>query len=396
VAARALGYLSRALGGAGECTFETIDSTEGFDALAAEGWDDLVRAMPRPSPFLLHGWLAAWWRHESGGASLAVQVARRDGRLVGALPLCGVRRRGLRVTAFLGGVHSALADLIVAEGEPESTGRALAERAGEIDHDLADLFGLPATSRLAQALGPRLRLVERVEAPVLDLSGGWDATYRAKTDSKKRNLHKRRRRQLSELGTLEVVRARSLEELDPALADAVRLHAARWAGRPDGSGFATDSGRLFNREALASLAEQDAARIVTLKLNGRPIAFHYYLVFANRMYVYRLAFDPEFARFSPGLLATLDALEWAGEEGLERVEYLGGDERYKLELSDRLEPLSQGLGLARTNRGRAYVAGRLGAIHLRRRLKRSKRLHKLYFDTLAPVRRLVVRSSRNR
>ena len=387
---------SPALEGPGDLKLETVDSTEGFDALGAAGWDDLVQAMPRPSPFLLHGWLSAWWRYEAHGAELAVHVARRGGRLVGALPLCIVRRRGLRVTTFLGGVHSALADLVVAGTEPESTSHALAERAAGIDHDLADLFGLPAASRLAQALGTRLRLIERVEAPVLDLSHGWDEAYRAKTDSKRRNLHKRRRRQLSELGTLEVVRARSLDELEPALADAVRLHEVRWSGRPDGSGFATDSGRLFNREALKALAEQDAARIVTLKLDGHPIAFHYYLVFARRMYVYRLAFDPEFARFSPGLLATLDALEWAGEEGLDRVEYLGGDERYKLELSDRLEPLSQGIGLARTNRGRVYVSVRLAAIHLRRRLKRSPTLHKLYFDTLAPARRLVARIPRSR
>jgi CelD/BcsL family acetyltransferase involved in cellulose biosynthesis/predicted ATP-grasp superfamily ATP-dependent carboligase len=373
------------------CTFETIDSAEGFEALGAEGWDELVRAMPRPSPFMLHAWLSAWWRHESHGATLAVQVARRNGVLVGALPLCIVRRRGLGVTIFLGGVHSALADLIVAETEPESTGRALAERAAKLNHDLADLFGLPAASRLAAALGERLRLVERVEAPTLDLSNGWDATYRAKTDSKKRNLHKRRRRQLSELGTLEFVRARTPGELEPALEDAVRLHEARWEGRPDGSGFATESGKRFNAEALAAFAARDAARIVTLKLDGRAIAFHYYLVFARRMYVYRLAFDPAFARFSPGLLATLDALEWAGEEGLERVEYLGGGERYKLELSDRLEPLSQGLGLAQTSRGRLYVATRLASIATSRRLKRSQRLRKLYFDGLAPARRLAAR-----
>ena len=387
---------SPALEDPGDLELETVDSVDSFDALAAAGWDDLVQGMPRPSPFLLHGWLSAWWRHESHGAELAVQVARRGGRLVGALPLCIAQRRGLRVTMFLGGVHSALADLMVAGTEPESTGRALAERATELDHDLADLFGLPASSRLEEALGTRLRVIERIEAPVLDLSIGWDAAYRAKTDSKKRNLHKRRRRQLSELGTLEVARARLLAELEPALADAVHLHELRWSGRPDGSGFATDDGRLFNREALTALAAQDAARIVTLKLDGRPIAFHYYLVFAQRMYVYRLAFDPEFARFSPGLLATLDALEWAGDEGLDRVEYLGGDERYKLELSDRLEPLSQGIGLARTNRGKVYVTARLVAINLRLRLKRSPRLHKLYFDTLAPARRLVARRSRSR
>src|SRR5438045_9614908 len=41
---------------------ETIDSEDGLVALA-DSWDDLVRAMPRPSPFLLHCWLVEWWRH---------------------------------------------------------------------------------------------------------------------------------------------------------------------------------------------------------------------------------------------------------------------------------------------------------------------------------------------
>ena len=34
----------------------TVRDGEGLDRLA-DGWDELVRAMPRPSPYLLHGWL---------------------------------------------------------------------------------------------------------------------------------------------------------------------------------------------------------------------------------------------------------------------------------------------------------------------------------------------------
>jgi CelD/BcsL family acetyltransferase involved in cellulose biosynthesis len=379
----------------GDLKLETVDSTEGFEALGAAGWDDLVGAMPRPSPFLLHGWLVAWWRHESHGAELAVHVARRGERLVGAVPFCVKRRLGVRVTGFLGGVHSALADMIVAEGEPEETVTALADRAAATKHDLADLFGLPAGSKLGRALAPRLLTIQRVEAPVLDLSPGWDAVYRAKTDAKKRNLHKRRRRQLSELGALEVVRARTPGELEAALEEAVRLHELRWSGRPDGSGFATVAGRRFNLEALLSLAAQDIPRIVLLRLDGRAIAFHYFLVYRRTMYVYRLAFDPAFARFSPGLVNTLDALEWAAAEGVTRVEYLGGDERYKVELSDRMEPLAQGLGLARTPKGWALVALRLGMITTRRRLKRSPALRRFYVEALAPARRLLARAQRS-
>jgi CelD/BcsL family acetyltransferase involved in cellulose biosynthesis len=260
------------------------------------------------------------------------------------------------------------------------------------DADLFDLYGLPTRSHIADAVGSSIALIERVEAPVLDLSPGWEAVYHAKTSSKKRNLHRRRRRQLSELGQLEVVVARDLEDLRPALEEAFRLHLLRWEGRPDGSGFATPVGQRFHREVLETLAEFDVPRIVLLKLDGRAIAFHYYLAFEGCMYVHRLAFDPAVGRFSPGLVNTLDTIEAAAAEGLTRVEFLGGAERYKLELADRTEPLCHGLGLARNARGRAAVSARLAMIRLRLRLKQSPSLQRFYLDGAAPIRRLLARS----
>src|SRR6266480_7487995 len=85
--------------------FETISSEEEFARLAGE-WDRLVRAMPRPSPFLLHGWLLEWWRHYGEGCRLSVQAAFRGEALVGALPLVAFTRRGLRVLTFVGARQS--------------------------------------------------------------------------------------------------------------------------------------------------------------------------------------------------------------------------------------------------------------------------------------------------
>jgi CelD/BcsL family acetyltransferase involved in cellulose biosynthesis len=369
---------------------ETIGRAEDFARLAPE-WDPLVRAMPRPSPFLLHAWLEAWVRHYGEGAELTVHVAKREGRLVGALPLLVRPHLGLRTARFLGGRQSALGDLLMAPGEDSATAAALANGV-RATADLLDVYGLPTRSRLAETLGSSLGVTQRVEAPVLDLAPGWEAVYEAKTSSKKRNLHRRRRRQLGELGRLEVVVARELEELLPALEDAFRLHDLRWEGRPDGSGFASTRGRPFQREAIAALAQLDVPRIVLLRLDGRAVAFHYYFAFEGRMYVHRLAFDPALARFSPGLVNTLDTLEAAAEEGLTRVEFLGGAERYKTELADGFEPLCHGLGLARNARASAAVAARLGVIRLRLRLKRSHSLHRLYMDGVAPLRRLATRS----
>jgi len=361
--------------------FETVDSEDGLVALAGS-WDALVRAMPRPSPFLLHCWLVEWWRHYGEGNRLAVEVAFRGDQLVGALPLITFSRRGLRVGTFIGSRQSALADALVAEGEGQEVVEALVDRVLASQHDYVDLFGLSDQGRLAGLEGPRgLELFQRIEAPVLDLSDGWDAAYRAKTNSRKRAHHNRRRRQLAELGKLEVIHARTLDELEPLLEPAFRLHELRWQGRPDGSGFVTATGKRFTRAVVKGLTEIDATRIVLTKVGGRPVAFCWYFVLEGNVYLHRLAFDPAYSRCSPGIVNALDSLSLAAGEGATRAEFLGGAERYKVELADRFEPLHLGLGLPGSARGRAAVAARARWLRLRRRGKSSGLVTKVYYGS---------------
>ena len=138
---------------------------------------------------------------------------------------------------------------------------------------------------------------------------------------------------------------------------------------------------------MKRLADEGVLRIVLMKVAGRPTAFQYFFALDGAMIVHRLGFDPAFARFSPGLVATHEAIRVASEDGLRRVEFLGGGERYKLELADRLEPLSEGVGLARNALGSMAARGQLGLIELRKALKRSERLHRLYINGLGSLRR---------
>jgi len=373
------------LSGREDAVAETVQSPDRLEGLAAE-WDTLVKAMARPSPFLLHGWLAEWWRHYGGsGERLAVVSVRRRGRLVGAAPLFIRREHGVRTMHFLGAHESALADLLIANDEPASTAQLLREGIRSQAFDYADLFGLPRASLLAQFDG--LRLVERVEAPVLLMPNGWEDAYRAKTGSKKRNLHRRRLRQLGELGTVEFSVGRTRDELEPMLEEAFRLHNLRWQGRPDGSTFGTEAGRQFHRAALRRLADEGVLRIVLMHVGGRPAAFHYFFALEGTMVVHRLAFDPALARYSPGLVSTLETLRIASEDGMTRVEFLGGNERYKLELADREEPLYEAIGLVRNPLGALAARQRLASVRLRLRLKRSERLHRLYLGGLGSLRR---------
>ena len=364
-----------------ETVYETLASIEALDALEAE-WDELVRAMPKPTPFLLHGWVRAWLEHYAQDAAPAIHIARRDRQLVAALPLVVRRRFGLRIASFVGD-DRPFVDVLLAPGEELETARALCDFAAQ-SHDCASLGMISAESTIVRACGKRLRLIPRVGAPVLDLSNGFEQTYHEKYSSKARREHARRRRKLDELGKVEFVLAKTPEELEPALDDAFRLHALRWEGRFDGSTFRTEEGMAFNREALRALAKDDIVRIITLRLNGQAIAFEYYFLVGERMYRYRHGWDPAYANYRLGVLNGLAAIERASDEGATTAEHLGGTEQHKLEFSSRIEGLNVGIGLRGSVRGAVYSKTTALALASRMRLKRFKALRRLYLEHVAP------------
>ena len=112
--------------------------------------------MPRPSPFLLHGWIAAWWRDYGGGSQLAVHLARRNGRLVGALPLFTSRQFGLRVTSFpRRPATPVFADVLPLQKASYDVAHQLAGACGPGCHTTSPASrACPADSRLAAVLGP--------------------------------------------------------------------------------------------------------------------------------------------------------------------------------------------------------------------------------------------------
>jgi CelD/BcsL family acetyltransferase involved in cellulose biosynthesis len=366
----------------GEVTYETLAQIQDLDALAAE-WDELVLAMNRPTPFMLHGWVKAWLRHLAGDAEPAVHVARRDGRLIAALPLVVRRRKGLRIASFVGYDHPFV-DALLAPGEGLETVATLATHASH-SHDCASLLAISAESKVAQACVERFRLVPRVNAPALDLGPDFERLYHAKYSSRIRRTHAHRRAELAKLGTLELELARTPDELADRLEHAFRLHALRWQGRFDTSGFTSPASAAFHRDVARDLAARGVPRILTMCLDGLPIAFVYYFVLSGRMFCYRMAFDPAYARCSPGLLCLLSAIERSSEEGVTTVELLGGTQPYKIEIADRVEQLYGGIGLADRAGGRSYARVLALGYGFRARLACSPLAHRLYSEHAGPL-----------
>jgi CelD/BcsL family acetyltransferase involved in cellulose biosynthesis len=360
----------------GTVQLSTLTAPDAVARLPADQWDALVGALPHPSPRLLHAWVTARLNARIDGCEPRVHVARRDGRLVGALPFEVARHGRLRIAGLAGGQRAEFGDILLAPQEPESTAARLVELAAHADQDFGHFYGLASDSRLAALAG--LTLVERVTAFGFDLSPGWEAVYRTRISRSHRKDYGRKRRGLAALGRLETRMARTPAEVEAALEHCFRLHALRWGSRYDTSDFGAPASRQFVRDVAARLAAQDAFRVLTLELDGAPVAFLSFFVVGGALSAHRTGFDPAYARFSPGALVFFDAFEAAEAQGLMRVELGSGEERFKRQLAGSGEPLYDGVGLATRIRGTVASTAESRALALRHRVKSSRQIRTAY------------------
>jgi len=348
---------------------------EEFAALR-EPWDRLVLGAPEPCVFLLHDWLMERLRYDAGRRAPAIIVAERDGELIGGLPLAVGRRFGGRAAELVPGPTVSHCDVLAADA---AGAQAVIEGLEAVDADFVLTTGVLPGSYLASA--PGLRFVERERAPYLELRDGWEAAYATRFSGHRRREHRRARRRLAEAGDVAFTTLRDPDAVELGLAEAFRLHDARFEDGLDRSDFRAPGDRAFHLAKGRTLAAAGVARLATLRVGGRLVAFGYFFVVGGVAWLYRCAFDDAYAYAQPGIQLLIYTFEQAAADGVRRIELLGGEHAYKLPFASGSEPLLQGVGYASTAAGQVAVAGIRAAVATRIALKRHEPLRRVYVES---------------
>lgn len=173
---------------------------------------------------------------------------------------------------------------------PEMTAACLAGLA--TDGPIAAAF-----ARVATTQGKLLSRLGQMQRATLS-EGQLKSVTRPAGAKKQRQL----RRRLSETGTLNFAVAATYPEVRAATEDFLVLEAKGWKGAR-GSALVQDPDTSnFVRTMLWSAARHDQVRIASLSLNGRVIAAVIMLMAQDTGYLWKIAYDEEFAKFSPGVL----------------------------------------------------------------------------------------------
>ncbi|MBK8232737.1 MAG: GNAT family N-acetyltransferase [Candidatus Eisenbacteria bacterium] len=140
---------------------------------------------------------------------------------------------------------------------------------------------------------------------------GGDAYLERSMDAKRRRNLRRLGDRLREAGTVEICTPGADDKLESWVEEFLRLEASGWKGAAGSAFLSRDADADFLRRIAAAANQRGRLEFMALRFEGRPIALKLNLWSEDgrRGYAYRIAFDEEFAKFSPGMLLELENIQ---------------------------------------------------------------------------------------
>lgn len=318
-------YRTEILTGGAEIIAEIFDE---WTTLCDEGASD--------EPFFRPEWFAAFTK--SFEKEITLLTVRRGEKLRAVLPLC-VKRDSLhsvpvRKLQAVFNLQTPRFDLV--HGADES------ERAAILKSLWTEIKTLPRWDvleirmvkkgswlddllALAAAENHRTGTWKMDAAPYISLPEADDKAkliddYFKKLSKNRRQLLKKKRRYLEELGAVEVVTTRGFSaELMRKYFD---LEASGWKERAGTSVTSDERTAQLHEEFARAVADRNALIFQELKLNGKTIAMYISILEARKTIGWKMSYDENYAKFSPGNLLFIEVLNECMRNGSPELDQL--------------------------------------------------------------------------
>lgn len=166
---------------------------------------------------------------------------------------------------------------------------------------------LPQLKTMLDKRGRRYLSKRMFLRPMLERAESFDA-YLASLSSARRKSYRRRWKQLANDGTVEVVLHRNLDQAGDLAERFLQLEQHSWKGSR-GTAMACDPKDAgFFREIVDQCARDRNLFFVELKFNGKLLAMTTNFIVGQTLFAFKIAYDPDFQDYSPGILAEVQTV----------------------------------------------------------------------------------------
>lgn len=332
-----------------------------IDAIEEE-WGALSEL--RGSAFTSPQWVRAWCAGTTQQLMIAV-VRREDGSLAGVLPMAVDRpRRG--TLRFAGAsLGDRFGPVCAEEDEGEVAAAAMraieesGQRPGMIVLHRVDA-GAEWPEQMAAAASRKLTSIVQSPADLLYIpvtGTDWEGYLATRSSKFRQRVVRGLEKALAKDHEFEI-RESDAEHLEADLATLYRLHDLRHA---DDSSIAAPADRGVLEAFARGALERGWLRLRLLEIEGKPVAAFLAWHIGPSYGIYQSGFDPEWSRYSVGMLLLVRTVRAGFEEGAGEVDMLLGGEDYKQRLASATRPVHTVTLVPKVSGARMLVAGEAAA-----------------------------------
>jgi CelD/BcsL family acetyltransferase involved in cellulose biosynthesis len=279
-------------------------------------WIDLAANASEPNPFAECWFMRPAVRHLHTNANDRMIGVWRDGVLLGLMPVTAAKRYGrlpIRHAENWVHYHCFFGTPLVRAGAEVAFWQAVLRLLDEADWaaNFLHIVGIDPTGPVLAGLQATRQadIVHRSERAMLRSDLAPAAYYEAHVRQKKRKEIRRLRSRLDELGIVEFNKLASSDPVDNWIHDFLALEASGWKGR-EGSALNDDPAtQKFFTEAMSGAHRAGKLEMLRLMLDEKPIAMLVNFMTPPGAYAFKIAFDEDYARFSPGVLIKIENLK---------------------------------------------------------------------------------------
>ena len=277
-------------------------------------WASLAQDAAEANAFYAPDMLCAALDHLTGQPDIRLIESYGSGELIGLLPVVVTSRHGRLPIPCVGNwmhEHCFFGAPLIRKGQEIPAWRGFLAQldAAHWASGFLYLQGLDAAGANAAALEALCveqrrgrHEVHRYERAMLRSGLGADQYWETHVRAKKRKEIRRLQKRLAEIGMVEQHLLTSRADLPHWCADFLALEASGWKGR-EGTALACRAGdAAFFRSSCAAAFDAGRLHMLRIDLDGRAIAMLANFRHASGAFSFKIAFDEEMGRFSPGVL----------------------------------------------------------------------------------------------
>ena len=296
-------------------------------------WNQTLFSSDQNNPFLTHEWLSTWWECFSQGSSLEVLLFKEEaGNVLGMAPFM-VQETILRFIASQ--EVSDYCDVVAGKGREQKLYESLWDYFGMIPPEIEkiDLMNIRSPSpmldlspRLVSEYGYSISCTEFEVAPLLELPNSYQDYLEGLSKKKRHEL----RRKLRRMGSLEGIRVEKITETQDLRSWVDRFIALHKQGSHSKAQFWEEPNMVkFFHQMAHQFSLRKWIELNVCSYKDKILAVLISFDYSDRVYFYNVAFDRDFAWYSPGIYLFNHCIQEAISNEKKVADFLRGREEYK-------------------------------------------------------------------